>query len=331
MAQTDVEITEVDPGDDAALRAFWDVERAAADADRPHAVVRSFERLVSAVREPSPYARRTLVSARDGGGRVVGVAELRGSLQDNVHLAAVELAVAPDRRREGIGRALVAEVSRRAAEEGRTTLLAETYEVPGRATGGVTFARSLGFEPVHTEDQLMLRLPLGAGARPELAGDADYEVISWGNRCPDEYAAAYCAMVTQMNNDVPLGEIAYEPVVYDEARLRSDESRAVVHFDVLVAVARRRSDGVYGGYSQVYLPHGFDYVIQDDTLVMPEHRGRRLGLRLKLANLDTLARDHPDRTAIHTWTDPENHAMYRTNTGLGFAPVARMYEMQRSL
>ena len=83
------------------------------------------------------------------------------------------------------------------------------------------------------------------------------------------------------------------------------------------------------GYSQLYLPHGEDYVIQDDTLVMPDHRGHRLGTALKLATLELLLRDHPERSRIHTWTDPENLAMYRTNTALGFRVVERMHEMQR--
>lgn len=325
-----VEINEVDPTDEPALRAFWDVEHAALRHDRPHAVTRSYGRLVSTVTVPSPYLRRTLLAATDAE-RVVGVAELRGSVQDNLHLAMVEIAVALDRRREGIGRALYDEVSRRAAAEGRTTLLGEAYEVPDRETGAVPFAGAMGFGRVHTEDQLMVPLPLGPDVAPRVPDDPDYEVVSWATHCPDEYVAPYCAMVTQMGNDVPSGGIDYEPVVYDKERLRVDEERAAVSFDQLVAVARRRSDGVFGGYSQVYLPRDHDYVLQDDTLVMPEHRGRRLGLRLKLANLETLQRDHPGRSAIYSWTDPANGAMYRTNTAFGFVPVARMYEMQRSL
>lgn len=325
-----VEISEVDPTDERALRAFWDLEYAALHADRPQVVMRSYGRFLSTVTVPSPYVRRTLLAATDAQ-RVVGIAELRGSVQDNLHLAMVEIAVAPDRRREGTGRALYAEVSRRAAVEGRTTLLGEAYEVPGRETGAVPFAGALGFERVHTEDQLMVPLPLGIDVVPQVPDDPDYEVVSWADHCPDEYVVPYCAMVTQMNNDVPSGEIDYEPVVYDEERLRVDEERAAVSFDQLVAVARRRSDGVFGGYSQVYLPRDHDYVMQDDTLVMPEHRGRRLGLRLKLANLATLQRDHPGRSAIYSWTDPANVAMCRTNTAFGFVPVARMYEMQRSL
>ena len=95
--------------------------------------------------------------------------------------------------------------------------------------------------------------------------------------------------------------------------------------DVRVAAARRRSDGAFGGYSLLFVPHGTDYGWQDDTLVMPEHRGRRLGAALKSANYADL----PDHVrSVHTWTAPSNTAMHRINTALGFRVVEHMYEVE---
>src|SRR3546814_18633173 len=82
-------------------------------------------------------------------------------------------------------------------------------------------------------------------------------------------------------------------------------------------------------FRSLVLPRGGGLAMQDDTLVMPEHRGRRLGTRLKLATLQVLTRNHPERRALHTWTEPENHAMYRTNTDFGYVARERMYEVQR--
>lgn len=81
-------------------------------------------------------------------------------------------------------------------------------------------------------------------------------------------------------------------------------------------------------YRSRRLAKGAEHVQQDDTLVMPEHRGARLGTLLELATLDAVRRDHPERRALHTWTEPDNHAMYRTNTDVGYRPVERMPEMQ---
>ena len=84
-------------------------------------------------------------------------------------------------------------------------------------------------------------------------------------------------------------------------RRRSGSAQA---YDVRVAAARRRVDGAFGGYSLLFVPHGADHGWQDDTLVMPEHRGRRLGAALKAANYadlpaDDRRRPHLDRPRQH--------------------------------
>ncbi len=328
-------IIEVDPHDDALLRAYFDTERAAMLADRPDALLRTWDALRNSVQQPNAYYRRTLLLALDGD-RPVGSAEIAGSMGDNEHLADLEVTVLPGSRRHGIGRALHDEAMARARADGRSTVCGEVH-VPSAVadpdSAAYAFATALGFETVHREDHLVLRLPVDAARHDELrtsaAGRAEgYDVVTWGDRCPDEYAAGYCAMKTQMSNDVPIGEIDYEPIVYDEARLRTQEERTARSHHQLVAAARQ-ADGTFGGYTLLYLPHGETDVIQDDTLVMPEHRGRRLGTLLKLATLDLVQRDHPDREVVHTWTDPENHAMYRTNLGFGYAAAERLLEMQR--
>jgi hypothetical protein len=132
--------------------------------------------------------------------------------------------------------------------------------------------------------------------------------VTWANRCPDEYAAAFCEVNTQMSSDLPVGEIDYQPIVYDEARLRAHDQRTASSFERLIAAAKQPQEGSFAGYSQVFLPRSEEYAIQDDTLVVPDHRGHRLGTTLKLATLEILLRDHPDRASIHTWTDPESLA-----------------------
>ena len=163
----------------------------------------------------------------------------------------------PDSSRQGIGRLLHDEAIRRARAEGRSTVCGEVHVAAAVADGdsaAYAFATALGFETVHLEDHLVLRLPVDAGRldalRASAAGRAEgYDVVTWGNRCPDEYAAAYCAMKTQMSNDVPIGEVDYEPIVYDEARLRTQETGPPARTTSCVAAARR-ADGTFGGYSQ---------------------------------------------------------------------------------
>jgi GNAT superfamily N-acetyltransferase len=329
-----IRISEVDPADQETLRAFWETEQASVWADRQHAIPRTWERLVAMVTNRNDSYRRTLLVARDGAD-VVGAADLGGSTTDNLHLADLEIHVRPEQRRHGIGRELYDEASVLLREDGRTSVCGEVYVPPGSDGAGVAayeFATGLGFEPVHTEDHLLLDLPVGAAQVDRLRAKADaaaYDVLTWTGPCPDEHLEPFCEMHTRMSTDVPIGDIDYEPVVVDPERLRAREQRIFRTYDGVTSVARRRADGVFGGYSQLYLPHGTDYVYQDDTLVMPEHRGHRLGTLLKLATLEVLQRDRPERVAIHTDTAVDNHAMQATNRDFGFRAVETMYEMQR--
>jgi GNAT superfamily N-acetyltransferase len=331
---TSARIEIVDPDDDATLQAWHRVERASILPSRPHAVLASAAQRVALVRRPTAYHAKTLLVARDAG-EVVGIAELGLSFQDNHHLAEVQVCVLPARRRRGLGRALYDEAAGLARDAGRTTVIGEACTTD-TDTSATDFASALGLASVHVEDHLVLRLPLTssgreamreAGARPA----PDLEIVTWSDRCPDGLLAGYTRLRTQMENDVPLGQVALDPVVFDEARVRAGEERLAESHTSVVAAVRRLADDELVGYSRVLLEHGSTLALQDDTLVMPTARGHRLGLALKLATLAIVERDHPERTALHTWTAPDNHAMHRTNLAFGYRPVEVLHEMQRNL
>lgn len=324
-----VDIVEVDPHDDAALRAFWQLEQAAQRDYRTYPVLRTYQ-VLSMLRDPHPHYRHVLLAARDGD-RTVGTADLGCSVGDNEHLADLEINVDPELQRRGIARALFAEASRRLLADGRTTVVGEANaprDVPLDRAAAYAFATAIGLRSVHVEDHLVLDLPARS---PDARIAEGWEIVTWGARCPEELIAAYCTMRTQMENDVPRGEVDYTPQALDEERVRLGEERIARGYDQVVAAARRTSDGSLGGYSLVYVPHGTSEATQDDTLVMPQHRGRRLGLALKCATLEVLARTHPGLTAIHTWTAADNQPMQRTNLTFGYCHVERMHEMQGRL
>src|SRR4029079_3657442 len=74
-------IIEVDPQDERILRAYFETEQAALRADRPDAMLRTWESLRNTAQDPNPYYRRTLLVALDGE-RVVGTADVGGSIDD---------------------------------------------------------------------------------------------------------------------------------------------------------------------------------------------------------------------------------------------------------
>jgi GNAT superfamily N-acetyltransferase len=325
------EIVEVDPHELTALQRYWDVEQAAQRHDRPWAMPRTFDTLVM-VGVKQAYYDHVLLAAVEGdtaveGGTVVGTADIGLSLVDNQHLAEVEINVRPDRRREGIGRALLTEVSERCRVLQRTTLLGEAHVPAGSGLGsspGTAFALAAGFADVHVEDHLVLELPATPPGAAEVAG---YRVLTWGTHTPEEHLEQYCAMRTQMSIDVPSGDIDAEPIVFDAERLRTSEARTERLYERVTAVVQA-DDGSFAGYTLVFLPRGTTGCLQDDTFVMSGHRGHRLGTAMKLATLEVIRRDHPERTALHTWTAIDNAAMQRTNNDFGYRAVERTHELQ---
>ncbi|MDN5895206.1 MAG: GNAT family N-acetyltransferase [Nocardioides sp.] len=329
-----MEIIGVDVRDEKARQEFYAIEQEVIRHDLPHGWERTYESFEQWALLPDNPHRRTIHLAATVEGTWVGTAEVGLSLQDNPHFAEVEVAVRPAARRDGVGRTLFERVEAICAENGRTTLCGEIHlrqgdDLADSAAG--RFGSRFGFESVHQEDHLVLDLPASVD---HLAGAVDvspsgYDIVLWGEHCPDEYVEDFAMMRTQMANDVPIGEIDWEAVVIDTQRLRAGESRVAKGWIPIVAAARRRADGVMGGYSMLLLPRGGELVMQDDTLVMPQHRGHRLGTALKLATLGVVRSQYPQRTAIHTWTEPDNHAMQRTNADFGFTARERLHELQR--
>lgn len=320
-----VDISEVDVEEDEVLRAFWEVEQAAQRADRSHPVLETYERRVQLARRPAPGRRRTLWAAYDGG-ELVGAADLAGSTRDNPHLAALEVNVVRAHRRRGIGRALHDAAVRRGRADGCTTFIGEACQPSAdHPSPAVEFARALGFETAHREDHLVLDLPVpGLSAA---AGDS-HTVVTWTNHAPGDLVAAYARMRTQMNHDVPIGELDIEPRVVTVEEIREEEERLGEQYDTVVGVARR-VDGELDGYTLVYLPRGEEFAQQDDTFVMRAARGQRIGRALKTTVLHLLSTEHPERNLVHTWTALDNEPMQRLNRGLGFRPVELLHEVQR--
>jgi GNAT superfamily N-acetyltransferase len=325
LVDTDVQIVELDTTDPVARAAWHAVMERAARADRPHALVTTAAAFEVTATSPSTHYARTWLQAVVGGeggvGReVVGVAELELPLSENTDVAWAEVQVLPTHRRRGVGRALWQAVVERARAADRARVGGEVT-VDAAAPGAAReFAAAVGTVEKHREDHLVADLPVAMSLV-----DPAYDVVTWRGRCPDEHREAFLAMRNQMNADVPTGELDLEPEVLDDERLATSEERLMRAYDVRVAAARRRADGTFGGYSLLFVPHGTDYGWQDDTLVMPEHRGHRLGAALKTANYADLP---DDVRLVHTWTAPSNTAMHRTNTALGFRVVEHMYEVE---
>ena len=296
--------------------------------------------------------RLAVVAKLDG--RIIGDAVYHAAATGDAPEGWVGVEVAPDYRRRGIGRALFDSIVEVARESGCRVLqsycLSTDLSEPrlpsptgfGSAplnAASTQFALSLGFTLEQVERYSRLPLPADADRVAQslveataAAGD-DYEIISWQGDTPDEWVDDIALLATRMSTDAPSAGLEATEDVWDADRVRADEKlRADDPRIPLVAAAVHRPSGRLAGFTELSVPPEASRVVsQEDTLVLREHRGHRLGMLLKLANVQYLEAVHPGHPAIITFNAEENRHMLSVNEHVGFVPVGYEAVWKREL
>lgn len=203
-----------------------------------------------------------------------------------------------------------------------------------RRRPGSRFALRHGFASEHQVDHLVLDLAVDPDVVERLTRamamhHRDDDLRTWTGACPDELVDAYASMQTVMGQDVPIGNLDYPPPTLDADRIRHNDERMAAQGYTSITTVARHADGELAGYSLMFVDaNDSSGVSQDDTLVMRAHRGHRLGVALKLANLSVLTRDYPERRMVHTWTAGVSGPMQHINKEFGFRKVEQMHEFQ---
>ena len=303
--------------------------------------------------------QRTFLTARAGeAGEMLGVAQLTLPLTDNLHTGNVNVVVAPGARRQGTGTQLYLAAEQLAAQAGRRMLMAETEHaanagaagdagsgtdgtgtagfIPNDAAAG--FARRLGFrtELVDRVSRLDLAHYDAGPALPGMAAaaaDAGYELVFWRGACPPDLVAAYAHLRQKMSTDAPQGGLDLAEEAWDEARVREDEARAAeMGYEPLVSAVRHNPSGELAGHTVLEVfGNNLSVAYQDDTLVLGNHRGHRLGMLLKAANLARLQETVAEAERVYTWNAEENRYMLAINEQLGFRAIGYSGEWQKQL
>ena len=92
------------------------------------------------------------------------------------------------------------------------------------------------------------------------------------------------------------------------------------------------ADGVVVAYTDLATTvHEPGRAYQWGTLVRRDHRGHRLGVAVKVANLRLLERERPDVRRVTTYNAEVNAHMIGVNEAIGFVPVARLGDFQKRL
>jgi GNAT superfamily N-acetyltransferase len=275
------------------------------------------------------------------GDRPVVATEVGFPVHDNLTLSKVRVHVHPDHRRQGLGRQAADVMLDVVRDRGRITV---HVGVPAATTtadpsAGVALATSLGARRLLVEKRWLLDLEALAPHRLE-ALDRDarqassgYVTVAWRDHTPAKHVADMAALTALMSTDQPQGDLDLEPESWDSERYLERE-RSIVERGRhrFVVAALERVSGHVIAYTDVAVPGGGATVgYQWDTIVRSDHRGHRLGMLVKLANLAELRRALPDLRYLNTWSADENAYMIAVNSQIGYREMEGWSEWQLDL
>jgi GNAT superfamily N-acetyltransferase len=247
-------------------------------------------------------------------------------------------------RRIGIGSALYERVESVAAAAGHPVLqgfviqgASESVERIMAPTGfgsvardddGSRFLLARGFALEQVARMSRLELPADRGVLRRLferaSADAgvEYRVRYWTGRTPAEHLLQVADLRGRLASDAPQGGLEPDTSPWTVERVRTEDDYLESSPRTrLTALVEYLPTGEAAGYTELHVPaEPTRAVMQGDTIVLQEHRGHRLGLLLKTANLLRLEEVKPRHPSVLSFTAEENRHMLQLNDSLGFVP-----------
>ncbi|WP_134399283.1 hypothetical protein [Cryobacterium sp. TMT2-15-1] len=116
-------------------------------------------------------------------------------------------------------------------------------------------------------------------------------MLQWVDRTPPEWVPDLAVLYTRMSTDAPSAGLAEPEQLWTPERVMQKEQKAAAgRRTALTSAVLHGPSGHLVGFTELEVPvESRRAVSQEDTLVLREHRGRRLGMLLKVANLEAVA------------------------------------------
>jgi GNAT superfamily N-acetyltransferase len=323
--------------DDAEMRVVYDFTRRAELVGLEGAPHWSFENFLGAMRSTDSGERmEAFVGYVDGVAVSFGVIYL--FLLDNTDKGFVEVRVDPDHRRKGYGRQMLEHLIAIAEDDDRTQILAET-KVPideVETHPNCRFLKAHGFIHANVELVRYLMLPVDdtqiqtwIDSAAEKHG-GDYRIETFGDDIPAELIPSLCVLFGQLAVDAPTGAVDFEEEVMTPERFAERTEMIKAMGRTVLETLAIASDGTVAAQSTLSIPlDDSGDVWQWGTFVHREHRGKRLGLATKAANLRELQTRFPGTKRIVTQNAETNAFMVSINELMGFELVEASAEFVR--
>ncbi|MEV4113710.1 GNAT family N-acetyltransferase [Nonomuraea sp. NPDC049695] len=327
MMAVDISSLDLDEASEADLRGQYDLAVAAFAVDRPDAPKPDYDTFVGRLRAIPPGVSRQRFWVARRRGRMVGITQVSRSENDNS--VVVDVRVLPELRRQGIGTALLRRALSESPAAGRELVVGRGVTAGG---DGEQWIRALGFTVVQRVALQVLRVPEADPALWEVPVPPGHRLERWTGVAPDTLVESY-ARARGAIHDAPTGDSSYRHPHWSVPRVRQAEDdarrRGVEHRTVVVV--HEASDAVVALTELEVFPGMQDTAFQQDTAVMPGHRGRGLGRTVKAAMMRRLLAERPEISLVVTNVDAGNDYMTRVNHQLGYVTTRIMLTAEAAL
>jgi GNAT superfamily N-acetyltransferase len=289
----------------------------------------------------NPFEPKRLLVARVEG-EIVGRATYETLAGEDIDSGWLALGVLPEFEGRGIGRALADAAEDLVAADGKPKAIAYCAvpelagprlpsptgfgSVPADARA-VRFLLARGYTLEQVERVSRLPLPVadlrGRFAAARAASGPDYALHYWVGRTPEHWQEDVATLGTRMSTDAPTAGLEEPEDVWTVERVIASDDRSVASpRDRVVAAVEHVPTGRLAGFTILSVPQQSERApAQYATLVLREHRGNRLGMLLKVANLVHLEEVAPGHPSIITFNAEENRHMLSVNEHVGFVPI----------
>lgn len=302
------------------------------------------EEVLGFMQDQADWIQPAFAAVRDG--RILGVVKMMIAAQEDASTVEFDLMIDPPLWGRGAEELLLAEVEREARERGKDTIQTWTLHRPDAP--GPRLQPPTGWGAIPADDRQTI-FQLGNGFSLEqvernsvfdLTGDfdlvermlaeaqavagAEYRLVTWTAPTPPEHRDGFAYALSRMSTDAPTGGMVVDEQHWDAERVeRRDARQRAQGLTVSVAAVIHAPTGTIAAYNELVIAEDHTAATQQyGTLVLKEHRGRRLGTIVKCANLLRWRDVVPESPRVSTFNAEENRHMLDINEAIGFVPAS---------